>query len=158
MYGWQARPCMNLHGMYRWFSVVPQGFVLPFSSFFLVIFEALCCDFHGGVLRMFSCEILVGCHVWGPCASLAGDFAPRIPLNRSRFGGFMSYSSSWPREPKSAFPLIVSVSGQFLWGRGCPGDNPAIPEVLLQSVGWFGRSGDGKLRVDPRPGFLGRAV
>jgi hypothetical protein len=34
--------------------------------------------------------------------------------------------------------LIVSVSGRFLWGRGCPGGNPTIPEVSLQSVGWFG--------------------
>jgi hypothetical protein len=32
------------------------------------------------------------------------------------------------------FLLIVSVSGRFLEGRGCPGGNPAIPEVLLQSV------------------------
>jgi hypothetical protein len=54
--------------------------------------------------------------------------------------------------------LIVSISGRFLWGRGCPGGNPAIPEVSLQSVWWFGRSGNGKLRVDPRPGFLGGAV
>jgi hypothetical protein len=38
------------------------------------------------------------------------------------------------------FLLIVSDSGRFLWGRGCPGGNPAIPEVSLQSVEWFGRS------------------
>jgi hypothetical protein len=46
MIGSQARPCMNLFGMYRWFSVVPQGldvlfpFVLfgGFRSLFLVIF------------------------------------------------------------------------------------------------------------------------
>jgi hypothetical protein len=25
MFGSQARPCMNLLGMYRWFGVVPQG-------------------------------------------------------------------------------------------------------------------------------------
>jgi hypothetical protein len=56
------------------------------------------------------------------------------------------------------FLLIVSVSGQFLWGRGCPGGNPAIPKVLLQSVEWFGRSGDGKLRFDLRVGFLEGAV
>jgi hypothetical protein len=54
--------------------------------------------------------------------------------------------------------LIVGVSVRFLWGRGCPGGNPTIPEVSLQSVGWIGRSGDGKLRVDPRPDFLGSAV
>jgi hypothetical protein len=51
MYGWQARPCTNLHGMYRWFGVVPHGCEVPFSSFVVVIFEALCCALVGGVLR-----------------------------------------------------------------------------------------------------------
>jgi hypothetical protein len=54
MYGWQARPCTNLHGMYRSFSVVPQGYGVLFPSFFVVIFGALCCAFVGGVLRMIS--------------------------------------------------------------------------------------------------------
>jgi hypothetical protein len=54
MYGWKARPCMNLHGMYRWLRVVPQGCVLFFLSFFVVIFGALCCDFRGRVLRLIS--------------------------------------------------------------------------------------------------------
>jgi hypothetical protein len=31
MIGRQARPCMNLLGMYRRFGVVPQGFVVLFS-------------------------------------------------------------------------------------------------------------------------------
>jgi hypothetical protein len=39
MFRWQARPCMNLHGMYRWFGVVPQG---GFPSFLVLIFRALC--------------------------------------------------------------------------------------------------------------------
>jgi hypothetical protein len=42
MFGWQARPCTNLHGMYRWFGVVPQGGEVFFPSFFVVIFRALC--------------------------------------------------------------------------------------------------------------------
>jgi hypothetical protein len=54
MYGWQARPCTNLNGMYRWFDVVPQGCEVLFPSFFVVIFGVLCCDFLGGVLRMIS--------------------------------------------------------------------------------------------------------
>jgi hypothetical protein len=62
MYGWQARPCMNLHGMYRRFGVVPQGCVLFFPSFFMVFFEALCGDFRGRVLRMISWGFF-GCHV-----------------------------------------------------------------------------------------------
>jgi hypothetical protein len=42
MYGWQARPRTNLHGMYRWFDVVRQGCEVFFLSFFVVIFGALC--------------------------------------------------------------------------------------------------------------------
>jgi hypothetical protein len=60
------------------------------------------------------------------------------------------------RNPR--FLLIVSDSGRFFWGRGCPGGIPAIPEVLLQSVEWFGRSGDGNLKFDPRLDFLEGAV
>jgi hypothetical protein len=58
MYGRQARPCINLHGMYRCFGVVPQCCVVLFPSFFVVIFGDLCCDFLGGVLREIS---------WGFC-------------------------------------------------------------------------------------------
>jgi hypothetical protein len=54
MYGWQARPCTNLHGMYGWFGVVPQGCVVLLLSFYVMIIRALCCDFLGGVLRMIS--------------------------------------------------------------------------------------------------------
>jgi hypothetical protein len=42
MFGWQARPCTNLHGMYRWFRVVPQVGEVLFPSFFVVIFGVLC--------------------------------------------------------------------------------------------------------------------
>jgi hypothetical protein len=58
MYGWQVGPCTNLHGMYRWFGVVPQGGEVFFPSFFVVIFGALCCDFLSEVFRMIS---------WGFC-------------------------------------------------------------------------------------------
>jgi hypothetical protein len=43
MYGWQVRPCTNLHGMYRWFGVVPQGC----EVLFLVL---LCGDFWSSLL------------------------------------------------------------------------------------------------------------
>jgi hypothetical protein len=49
MFGWQARPCTNLHDMYRWFGVVPQ---CGFPTLFCVDFSEL---FVGGVLRMISC-------------------------------------------------------------------------------------------------------
>jgi hypothetical protein len=47
MIGWQARPCMNLLGMYRCFGVVPQGFVVLFP-------DVLGCDFRSPLLVVFS--------------------------------------------------------------------------------------------------------
>jgi hypothetical protein len=38
MFGWQARPCTNLHGMYRWSGVFLK---VVFPSFFVLIFGAL---------------------------------------------------------------------------------------------------------------------
>jgi hypothetical protein len=57
MFGWQARPCTNLHVMYRWFDVVLQGGEVFFLSFFVVFFGALCwrCfqdDFLGFLVRV----------------------------------------------------------------------------------------------------------
>jgi hypothetical protein len=85
---------MNFLGMYRRFGVVPQGFLLslPFSLF--GDFQRVFCDFHDWVLREISCGILVGCHLWGPCAFLLGDFAPATSFNQPRFVDFRSSSSS----------------------------------------------------------------
>jgi hypothetical protein len=47
MIGRQARPCMNLLGMYRWFDVVPQGFVVLFPV-------VLGCDFWSPLMVVFS--------------------------------------------------------------------------------------------------------
>jgi hypothetical protein len=55
MIGQQARPCMNLLGMYRWFGVVPQGFVLLFPVVLGGDFQG---PFFGGFLGVFS----------GPCS------------------------------------------------------------------------------------------
>jgi hypothetical protein len=151
MLGWQARPCMNLHGLYRWFGMVPQGLVLSHPFSFLVIFGALSCDSLGGVLRVFSCGIYVGCHICGPCASLTLDSTSIWWF--FRVARVLDLEGLNPR-----FPLIVGVSVRFLCGRDCPRGNPAIPEVSPQSVGWIGRSGDGKLSVNPRPVFwVGRS-
>jgi hypothetical protein len=68
-----------------------------FFELFAVLFLA---EFWVIFLRDF-----VGCHVWGPCASLAGDFAPKSPLNRTRFCGFSSWPSSGPRETISSISL-----------------------------------------------------
>jgi hypothetical protein len=101
MFGWQARPCTNLHGMYRWFGVVIQGG-------FLVL---LCVHFRSSLLAVFwewFLGVFGGCHVWGSCASLAGDFALKSFLNRTRFGGFSSWASSWPRE-------AIFFDSSWLW-------------------------------------------
>jgi hypothetical protein len=56
MFGWQARPCTNLHGMYRWFGVVPQG---GFPVLIGVDFRSsLLAVFRGRFLGVFG-----GCHV-----------------------------------------------------------------------------------------------
>jgi hypothetical protein len=158
MYGWQARPCMNLHGMYRWFGVVPHGCVLFFTSFFVVIFWTLCCDIRGGVLRMISrgfcsvsCMRTLCLFGWWLCPQNLPWI--RLDLVVSRVARVLALESRNIR-----FLLIVSDSGRFFWGRGCPGGNLGIPEVLLQSMELFGRSGDGKLRFDPRVDFLEGAV
>jgi hypothetical protein len=64
MFGRLARPCLNLHGMYRRFGVVHLvSFCLPTFLPFFVIFRAFLWDFRGDVLEAFSCEIPFGCHV-----------------------------------------------------------------------------------------------
>jgi hypothetical protein len=50
MIGRQARPCMNLLGMYRLFGVVPQGFVVLFS---VVLGGDFRCPLLVGFLRCF---------------------------------------------------------------------------------------------------------
>jgi hypothetical protein len=76
MIGRQARPCMNLLGMYRWFGVVPQGLVVlfPGCSWWWFSEPSL-----GGFLGVFS----------GPCSWGFGGgnfwepfmvFCPVIPL------------------------------------------------------------------------------
>jgi hypothetical protein len=47
MIGRQARPCMNLLGMYRCFNMVPQGFVVLFPV-------VLGGDFRSPLLEIFS--------------------------------------------------------------------------------------------------------
>jgi hypothetical protein len=49
----EARPCMNLHGMYRCFDVVPQGLFLLFPFPFLVIFGGSSWIFRGEGLEAF---------------------------------------------------------------------------------------------------------
>jgi hypothetical protein len=66
---------------------------------------------------------------------LAGDFAPRTPLNRPWFGGFSSCSSSSPRGPKSAIPFDCGRFSSIPLRERLPRGNSAILEVSPQSVG-----------------------
>jgi hypothetical protein len=158
MYGWQARPCMNLHGMYRWFGVFFQVLVLPFPSSFMVILEPFVvifvAEFWGWVLARFLLGVTYEDFVPLWLVTLLQE-SPWIGLDLVVFQVLRVLVLE---RRFLQFFLIVSDSGRFLWGRGCPGGNPAIPEVSLQSVECFGRSGDGKLSVDPQVGFLEGAI
>jgi hypothetical protein len=84
MFGWQARPCTNLHGMYRWFGVVPQGGEVSYPSFFVVIFGVLCWrSFEDDFLRF-----LVGVTYEDLVPLLLVTLPPKSLLNRTRFGVF----------------------------------------------------------------------
>jgi hypothetical protein len=93
-------------------------------------------------------------------------FLVTLPLQtRGKLSNLVVFVGAWVLEDWSRdlwFPMIESVSVQFLWGRGRPWGDPGITKVSLQSVGWIERSGDAKLRADPRflffPFCLGRAV
>jgi hypothetical protein len=154
MYGWQARPCTNLHGMYRWFGVVPQGWEVFFPSFFVVIFRAFC-------WQSFEDDFL-GFLVGVTYEDLVPFWLVTLPPNLSWIGlDLVVFRVGRVHDLKRRFLrflLIVSDSVRFLWGRGCPRGNPAIPEVSLQSMEWFGRSGARKLRFDLWVGFLEGAV
>jgi Na+-driven multidrug efflux pump len=75
MYGWQARPCTNLHGLYRWFGVVPQGCEVLFPSFFVVFFCALCWrSFEDELLRFLvgvTCMRILCLFAWWLCPQIS---------------------------------------------------------------------------------------
>jgi hypothetical protein len=87
--------------MYRWFDVVPQGGDMFFPSFFVVIFGALCwwCfedDFLGFLVGVTYEELL-----------------RLLLVNRTRFGGFSSWVSSYPIEAISSIPLDCERLGSI---------------------------------------------
>jgi hypothetical protein len=101
MYGWQARPCTNLHGMYRWFDIVPQGGDVFFPSFFVVIFRALC-------WRCFE-DVFLGFLV----GVTYEELVRLLLVNRTRFGVFSSWASSCSKEAISSIPLDCERLGSI---------------------------------------------
>jgi hypothetical protein len=81
---------MSLHGMYRWFGVIPQGGEVFFPSFFVVILGALCWwSFEDDLLGF-----LVGVTYEDLVPLWLVTLPPKSLLNRTRFGGFSSWASS----------------------------------------------------------------
>jgi hypothetical protein len=118
----------------RTFMVCIDGSALflmvVFPSLFVLIFGVLC-------WRCFENDFL-GLLVGVTYEDLVPLWLVTLPPNLSRIrlvlvvfrvGRVLDLEKQFLR-----FLLIVSVSGRFLSGRGCPGGNPAIPEVFLQSV------------------------
>jgi hypothetical protein len=112
------RAYYDLVWIYRWFSVVPQG---------CVVFPVFFGDFRSSFL-WFSWRSFEGVFLRDSCwvsrmrtLCLFGWWlCPRTFLNRSRFDGFSSCSSSWPRGPKSAIPFDCGRFGSILLRERLP--------------------------------------
>jgi hypothetical protein len=139
----QAKPCMNLHGMYRWFDVVSQGLIVSllfslfgdFRSLLLVIF--LCCIW-GLSLQDF---------VWDVCTNPSCFFLV-IPLQNSRvkvldFGVLLDFGKVVFLVEILRFHLIQRVLVDQIAAMGCPWGTHSIPKVLFEFVEWIGRLGSG---------------
>jgi hypothetical protein len=111
---------------------------------FLVILEPFLGNFRGDVLEAFLCKILHGCYIWGPCATLLGDFAPAIPTKQLLFGGFRWSSHKVDLEGRLSISLDW-VLGTELIAKGSLWGTLAIPKVSLEFMEWIRRSGKVKL-------------
>jgi hypothetical protein len=86
----EARPCMNLHGMYRWFGVVPQGLFELFPIFpFWWFSEPFLGDFLIVILRPFSLGFGGGCMHEPLVVLFPFDSPPKSVRKGARFWGFL---------------------------------------------------------------------
>jgi hypothetical protein len=127
--------------------------VSPVSPF-LVIFGAFAWNFCGEVLGAFLWGILVGCHIWGSCASLLGDLAPIIPLKRLRLGCFRWFSWEGGLEGWLPIPLDWVGFGDRASSEKWRTRYPSYPKVSLWSVERIGRSTAWKVEFFPRAEFF----
>jgi hypothetical protein len=141
--------------MYRWFGVVPQGFVVlfpvvlggdfqsPLLVVFLGLFSGPCSwGFDGGN----SCEPIV-------------VLLPLIPLPNPRvkgldFGAFGVLEREVFLRVDFHFLLIEWVLGTELLAKGSSRGTPTIPKVSLWSVERIGRSIGGRFEFFPRAVFF----
>jgi hypothetical protein len=107
----QARPCINLIGMYRWLDVVPQGLEV---SFLFVLFG----DFRSHFLTIFlerfwglSLWIWWGRYAWTLRGSFPFDSAPKSVSKGAGFRGFLGSRVTWVLGGISSIPLVLASFG-----------------------------------------------
>jgi hypothetical protein len=135
MIGRQAGPCMNILGMYRWFGVVPQGFVVlfpvvlggNFRSTLLVVFLVCFQDLALG-------DLIVEIHV-NPSWFFCLWFPSQISELRAWFWGFRCSRVREVLGGISSIPLdLASFGGQNL-GYGLVMRCSYYPKSLVQVHG-----------------------
>jgi hypothetical protein len=117
----QARPCMNLHGMYRWFGVVPQGLIvsLPCSPFWWYS-EPFLVEFPVAVFRPFYLEFGAEC-MHEPFLDLFPfDSPPKSVSKGARFWGFLFFRIRGILGGISSIPLVLASLGGLNLGYGVP--------------------------------------
>jgi hypothetical protein len=145
---------MNLHGMYRWFDVVPNGFVVShvfpfwwFSELFLAFFiVTIWRHFFEGLFLDVTYEDLVPlCLVTLLQQTLRNGFDLMV-VGGVRGKVFLRVNFR--------FLLIGWIWGTELLAKGSPWGTPAIPKVSLESVERIGRSIKEKVEFFPRAEFF----
>jgi hypothetical protein len=135
MIGRQARPCMNLLGMYRWFDMVPQGFVVlllvvlggDFRSPLLVVFLVCFQDLALGDLMGEIC----GNPSWFFCLW----FPSQIRELRSLILGFRCSRVRGVLGRISSIPLDLASFGGIKLGYGLLLRCSYYPQSLVQVRG-----------------------
>jgi hypothetical protein len=121
MIGRQARPFMNLFvGMYRWFSVVPQGLDVSFSFLLFGDFQSPFLVNFLWRFRGLSLWDLVGVCAWTLRGSFPFDSPPKFVSKGVRFWGFLLFRVRGVLGGISSIPLnLASFSGPNI-GYGVP--------------------------------------
>jgi hypothetical protein len=135
MIGRQARPCVNLFGMYRWFGVVPQGLDVsfPFVLFgdFWIPFLAIFLEWFRGL----SLSDLVGVYAWTLRCSFPLVPPPKSVSKGARFWVFLGSRVRAILGVISLIPLCFASFGGPNLGYGVPMRCSYYPQSLVQKRG-----------------------
>jgi hypothetical protein len=132
---WQARPCMNLFGMWRWFSVVPQGLDVLFPFVLLVIFGAFSWRFFWSHFEAFLFVIWWGVYAWALRGSFPFDSPPKSVSKGARFWGFRSSRVRGILGGISSIPLDLASFGGPNLGYEVPMRCSYYPQSLAEIRG-----------------------